>query len=70
MANPRENSSRQKIINMVVGSTLRFPVERHKSIRAMVYDIKRAYKGYEFTTCTTPSFVKVTCIARPEMQNN
>lgn len=65
MASPRENSSRQKIINMAVGATLEFPVQKHKSIRSMAYDIKRAYRGYEFTTVTTDQVIKVTCTSKP-----
>lgn len=63
------NSNRQKVLNLAIGATAQFPLVKMRSIRAMVCELHKITK-HRYTTTTTPSYIKVTCVSRPEKETN
>lgn len=54
-----ENSVRQQIIGLDVGSTATFPIERAEYISSVTYRIAKRFKR-KFTCPTTADQIKVT----------
>lgn len=61
MAAINKNSTRQRVINLEVGGTLKFPVSKLHSIRSLLQGLKLSH-GHKYETVTTEKQVHVTRI--------